>query len=161
MCSHQVEAEVIVHSERSDVRREKPEGSERENDATTPSGPSLSEGSYSPLSPSSPSGDEATLQKLPLAQSPPGLASIKLVANHNGDVRAAGSGCSADSDQQRDAGLTNGFHSPSEMRCVLRPEQLESRDSRRCASAPENGPVPFVSAGLVHTSSAAHTYLCP
>lgn len=161
VCSNQVEAEVIVHSERSDTGREKTGDGEGENDVTTPSGPSLSEGSYSPLSQSSPSGEEATLQKLALAQSPPTLPSIKLVANHNGELRASGDGGSADSEPQKDGGLTNGFHSPGETCCVLRPERLESRDTRHCASSPEKGPVPFVSSGLVHSSSAAHTYLCP
>lgn len=161
MCSNQVEAEVIVHSERSDLGREKTGDGERENDVTTRSGPSLSEGSYSPLSLSSPSGEEATLQKLALAPSHPSVPSLKLVANRNGELRASEDGGSAGSESQTDGGLTNGFHSPGETCCVLRPGHLESRDTRRCASTPEKGPVPFVSSGLVHSSSAAHTYLCP
>lgn len=163
VCSNQVEAEVIVHSERADSGREKTEDSEREHEVTTPSGPSLSEGSYSPLSlPSPPVGDvreeEVALQKLALAQSLPSRPSIKLLANRNGTLRGSGD---ADSAPQRDAGLTNGFHSPRETRCAPRPDHTEGRDTRHCVSTPEKSPAPFVSSGLVHSSSAAHTYLCP
>lgn len=161
MCSNQVEAEVIVHSERSDTARGKAEDSEREHEVSTPSGPSLSEGSYSPLSPPSPpvgGQEEVALQKLSL----PGRPSIKLVANRNGTLRGSGDGTGiAASEPQRDAGLTNGFHSPRETRCAPRPERTEGRDTRHCISTPEKSPAPFVSSGLVHSSSAAHTYLCP
>lgn len=165
VCSNQVEAEVIVHSERSDTGREKTEDGEREHEVATPSGPSLSEGSYSPLSPSSPPAgeveEEASLQEL--AHSLPSRPSIKLVANRNGTLRGSGDGTggSADSEPQREAGLTNGFHSPRETRCAPRPERTESRDTRHCVSTPDKSPAPFVSSGLVHSSSAAHTYLCP
>lgn len=160
VCSNQVEAEVIVHSELSDAGREKTEeDGKRENNVNTPSGPSLSEDRYSPLSQPSPPGEEDTLHKLSLTQSPPNLPTMKLVANHNGELEALGDNRSADSEPQKDIGLTNGFHSPKEMCSVLRSEHRESRDSRH--SAPEKTPAPFVSSGLVHSTSAAHTYLCP
>lgn len=168
VCSNQVEAEVIVHSERSDTGREKTEDGEREHEVTTPSGPSLSEGSYSPLSSSSPpvgegEVEEAALQKLAPAHSPASRPSIKPAANRNGTLRGPGEGTvgSADSEPLRDGGLTNGFHSPRETRCAPRLERTESRDTRHCVSTPEKSPAPFVSSGLVHSSSAAHTYLCP
>ncbi|TKS69849.1 Immunoglobulin superfamily DCC subclass member 4 [Collichthys lucidus] len=57
LCSNQVEAEVIVHSELSDPGREKTEeDSERETYSNTTRGPSLSEERYSPLSQPSPPG---------------------------------------------------------------------------------------------------------
>ncbi|XP_047437251.1 immunoglobulin superfamily DCC subclass member 4 isoform X2 [Mugil cephalus] len=155
LCSNQVEAEVIVHSELSDPEREKEEeGSETEKDCNTIKGPSLSEGRYSPLSQPSLPGEEEPPGKL--AQS---LPSIKLVANHNGET--------GDTGPQQDVGLTNGFHSPKTVRSVLRSEHLENRDSRHCPSAAGKAisaglsPAPFVSSGLVHATSAAHSYLCP
>lgn len=74
---------------------------------------------------------------------------------------------SPDLEPQKEMGLTNGFHSPKDMCSVLRSEHLENRDSRHCPLAPGKAisaglsPAPFVSAGLVHSTSAAHTYLCP
>lgn len=160
MCRNQVEAEVIVHSELSDPEREKEEeGSERETDSTTTRGPSLSEDKYSPLSQISPPGEIEPLEKLSLAS----LPSIKLVANHNGVLDEP----IADIEPQQDMGLTNGFHSPKIVRTVLRSEHLENGDSRHCPSAPGKAtsvglsPAPFVSSGLVHSTSAAHSYLCP
>ncbi|KAM9366474.1 immunoglobulin superfamily DCC subclass member 4 [Symphorus nematophorus] len=167
LCSNQVEAEVIVHSELSDPGREKEEdGSERENSNTT-RGPSLSEDRYSPLSQPSPPGEEDTLEKLSLAQSPLSLPSIKLVANHNGELEGMGGQPNTDLELQQDTGLTNGFHSPKAVRSVLRSEHLENGDSRHRPSAPGKAisaglsPAPFVSSGLVHSTSAAHSYLCP
>lgn len=168
LCSNQVKAEVIVHSHLSDSGREKvEEGSERENDSNTPRRPLLSEDIYSPLSQSSPPGKEDTLEKLSLAQSPLSPPSIKLVANHNGELQGMGDQLSPDLEPQKEMGLTNGFHSPKDMCSVLRSEHLENRDSRHCPLAPGKAisaglsPAPFVSAGLVHSTSAAHTYLCP
>ncbi|XP_073320165.1 immunoglobulin superfamily DCC subclass member 4 [Pagrus major] len=168
LCSNQVEAEVIVHSELTDPGREKEEeGSKREMDSNTPRGPSLSEDRYSPLSQPCPPGEEDTLEKLSLAQSPLSLPSIKLVANHNGELEGMGDRPNADLEPQQDIGLTNGFHSPKTVRTVLRSEHLENGDSRHCPSAPGKAisaglsPAPFVSSGLVHSTSAAHSYLCP
>ncbi|XP_036952136.1 immunoglobulin superfamily DCC subclass member 4 isoform X2 [Acanthopagrus latus] len=168
VCSNQVEAEVIVHSELTEPRREKEEeGSKREMDSNTPRGPSLSEDRYSPLSEPCPPGEDDTLEKLSLAQSPLSLPSLKLVANHNGELEGMGDQPNADSEPQQDIGLTNGFHSPKTVRTVLRSEHLENGDSRHCPSAPGKAisaglsPAPFVSSGLVHSTSAAHSYLCP
>lgn len=168
LCSNQVEAEVIVHSELSDPGREKEEeGSEREKDSTTTRGPSLSEDTYSPPLLASPPAEEEPLEKLSLTQSPSSLPSIKLVANHNGEIEGIGHQPAADMEPRQDIGLTNGFHSPKTVRSVLRSEHLENGDSRHCPSAPGKtisaglSPAPFVSSGLVHSTSAAHSYLCP
>ncbi|XP_041650583.1 immunoglobulin superfamily DCC subclass member 4 isoform X1 [Cheilinus undulatus] len=167
LCSNQVEAEVIVHSELTDPAREKEEeeGSQRETDTNATRGHSLSEDMYSPLSPPSPPGEEDTVEKLSMAQSPLSLPSIKLVANHNGELE--GTGDQPNGEPQQDTGLTNGFHSPKTLHCVLRSEHLGNGDSRHCPSAPGKAisaglsPAPFVSSGLVHSTSAAHSYLCP
>lgn len=169
MCSNQVEAEVIVHSELSDPGRvkEEEEGSDSEKDSNTTRGPSLSEDRYSPLSQPSPPGEGDTLEELSLAQSPTSLSLMKLVANHNGELQGTGDQLSADIEPQQDMGLTNGFHSPKTVRSALRSEHLENGDSRHCPSAPGKAisaglsPAPFVSSGLVHSTSAAHSYLCP
>lgn len=156
LCSNQVEAEVIVHSELSDPEREKEECSNREKDSDTTGGNSLSEDKYSPLSSPSSPGEEDMVEKPPV---------IKLTVNHNGELE--GTGTQADREPQQDAGLTNGFHSPKTVRCVLRSEHLGNGDSRHCPSAPGKAvstglsPAPFVSSGLVHSTSAAHSYLCP
>ncbi|XP_078114157.1 immunoglobulin superfamily DCC subclass member 4 [Sander vitreus] len=155
VCSNQVEAEVIVHSELSDPGREK------EEEGTT-RGPSLSEDRYSLLSQPSPPGEGDTLKKLSLAQSPSSHPLIKLVANHNGELQGT-----ADIEPQPGMGLTNGFHSPKTVHSVLRSEHLENGDSRHCHLAPGKAisaglsPAPFVSSGFVHSTSAAHGYLCP
>ncbi|XP_029986812.1 immunoglobulin superfamily DCC subclass member 4 [Sphaeramia orbicularis] len=160
LCSNQVEAEVIVHSELSDPGRQKEEEcSKRERDSNTTRGPSLSEEAYSPLSPPSPPGEKEPLEKLSVAQSPSSLPSLKLVVNQNGELEGT--------ELQQDTGLTNGFHSPKTVRSVLRSEHLENGDSRHHPSASGKAisaglsPAPFVSSGLVHSTSAAHTYLCP
>lgn len=164
MCSNQVEADVIVHSELSDPKNEKEEeGSEK--DSNTTRGPSLSEDKYSPLSQTSPLGETEPIEKL--VQCPSSLPSIKLVANHNGVLEGTGDEPIADREPQQDMGLTNGFHSPKTVRPVLRPEHLENGDSRHCPSPPGKAisvglsPAPFISSGLVHSTSAAHSYLCP
>ncbi|XP_039990189.1 immunoglobulin superfamily DCC subclass member 4 isoform X2 [Xiphias gladius] len=168
VCSNQVEAEVIVHSELSDPGREKDEGgSEREKDSNTTKGPSLSEDGYSPLSQPSLPGEEEPLEKLSLAQSLSSFPSIKLVGNHNRKLEGTGDQLIADIEPQQDMGLTNGFHSPKSVRSVLRSEHLENGDSRQRPSASGKAisvglsTAPFVSSGLVHSTSAAHSYLCP
>ncbi|KAM9410495.1 immunoglobulin superfamily DCC subclass member 4 [Pholidichthys leucotaenia] len=168
VCSNQVEAEVIVHSELSDPGTEKEEqGSEREKDSKTINGPSLSEEEYSPLHQPSPLGEEEPLEKLSLAQRPSSLPSIKLVANHNGEIEGTGHQLTPDTEPHQDMGLTNGFHSPKTVRSAVRSEHLENGNSRHCPPAPgktiSSGlpTAPFVSTGLVHSTSAAHSYLCP
>lgn len=156
-CSNQVEAEVIVHSELSDP------GGAKEEEGVSTRGPSLSEDVYSPLSQPSSPGEEEPIEKLSLAQTPLSLPSKTFVVNHNREAEGARHQLTADAEPQRDTGLTNGFHSPKTVRSVLRSEQLENGDSRHCPSAA--GKVisagPFVSSGFVHSTSAAHTYLCP
>uniref|UniRef100_A0A3B4TLB8 Immunoglobulin superfamily DCC subclass member 4 n=1 Tax=Seriola dumerili TaxID=41447 RepID=A0A3B4TLB8_SERDU len=166
LCSNQVEAEVIVHSELSDPGGDKEEeGSEREKDSNATRGPSLSEDRYSPLSQPSLPGEEEPLEKLSLAQSPSSFPSIKLVGNHNRELDIPGDQPVAVIQPHQDMGLTNGFHSPKTVRSVLRSEHLENGDSRHCPSAPGKAisvglsPAPFVSSGFVHSTSAAHSYL--
>ncbi|XP_076011854.1 immunoglobulin superfamily DCC subclass member 4 isoform X2 [Genypterus blacodes] len=161
LCSNQVEAEVIVHSELSDPEREKEEDSDGEKDSDTTRGPSLSEDRYSPLSHTSQPAEEESFEKL--AQSP------LLVANHNGALEGTGYQLNPDIGIHQDTGLTNGFHSPETLRSVLKSEHLENGNSRHCPAAPGKAtsaglplsPAPFVSAGFVHSTSAAHSYLCP
>ena len=159
---------MIVHSELSDPGREREEeGSEREGDSNTTRGPSLSEDRYYPLSQPSLPGEEEPLEKLSLAQRPSSFPSIKLVGNHNGELEGTGDQPIVNVQPQPDTGLTNGFHSPKTVRPVLRSEHLENGDSRHRPPAPGKvisvglSPSPFVSSGLVHSTSAAHTYLCP
>uniref|UniRef100_A0A3Q0SHC1 Immunoglobulin superfamily DCC subclass member 4 n=1 Tax=Amphilophus citrinellus TaxID=61819 RepID=A0A3Q0SHC1_AMPCI len=109
-------------------------------------------------------GEEQPLEKLSLAQSPSSLPSVKLVATYNGEMEDTEHQLTADPAPHQEMGLTNGFHSP---KIVLRSEHLENGDSRHCSSAPGKAispglsPSPFVSTGLVHSTSAAHSYLCP
>ncbi|XP_017279135.1 immunoglobulin superfamily DCC subclass member 4 [Kryptolebias marmoratus] len=158
LCSNQVEAEVIVHSELSDPGREKEEGK-----GGSTRGPSLSEDIYSPLSQPSSPGEEEPIEKLSPAESPSSLPSKTFVANHSRETEDARHQPPADTEPQQDTGLTNGFHSPKTVRSVLRSEQLENGDSRHCPSATGKAisAGPFVSSGFVHSTSAAHTYLCP
>ncbi|XP_030578221.1 immunoglobulin superfamily DCC subclass member 4 [Archocentrus centrarchus] len=164
LCSNRVEAEVIVHSELLDTGREKEEDGCESKDSNTTRGPSLSEEKYSPLSQPSMPGEEQPLEKLSLAQSPSSLPSVKLVATYNGEMEDTEHQLTADPAPHQEMGLTNGFHSP---KIVLRSEHLENGDSRHCSSAPGKAispglsPSPFVSTGLVHSTSAAHSYLCP
>ncbi|KAM9860850.1 immunoglobulin superfamily DCC subclass member 4 [Aulostomus maculatus] len=163
LCRNQVEAEVIVHSELSDPRREtEKEGSGIETDTNITRGPSLADDKYSPLSQQSLPGEEKPLEKLTQAQGPLSLPSVKLVANHNGEPEGM-----AETETQPGVGLTNGFHSPKTVRSVLRSKHLENGDSRHCPPASGKAisaglsPAPFVSSSLVHSTSVAHSYLCP
>ena len=105
LCSNQVEAEVIVHSELSDPGRDREEeGSEREGDSNTTRGPSQ---------PSLP-GEEEPREKLSLAQRPSSFPSIKLVGNHNGELEGTGDQPSVNVQPQQHTGLTNGFHPPED-----------------------------------------------
>ncbi|XP_040057530.2 immunoglobulin superfamily DCC subclass member 4 isoform X1 [Gasterosteus aculeatus] len=169
VCSNQVEAEVIVHSGLADPEKEKEEeeeGSERE-DSNTTRGPSLSEDGHSPVSQPNPPGHEDVFEKLTPAQGPASPPSMKHGADHNRELRGTADQLSADKEPHRDTGLTNGFHSPKSVRPVLKSEHLENGESGRCPLAPGKAvsgrmsSAPFVSSGLVHSTSAAHSYLCP
>ncbi|XP_054588596.1 immunoglobulin superfamily DCC subclass member 4 isoform X1 [Nothobranchius furzeri] len=158
--SNQVEAEVIVHSGLSDPGREK-----EEDDSTR--GPSLSQDVYSPSSQPSSPGQVESNGKLQLAESPSSLPLKRFVANHNGLLERTGHTLCADVELQRDTGLTNGLRSSTTVGPTLRSEQTENGDSRLRPSAVGKvisaglSPAPFVSSGFVHSTSAAHTYLCP
>ncbi|XP_037342384.2 immunoglobulin superfamily DCC subclass member 4 isoform X3 [Pungitius pungitius] len=155
--SNQVEAEVIVHSELADPEREKEEeeGSEGE-DSTTTGGPSLSEDRRSPSSHPDAPGEENVLEKLSPAKGPGSPPSI-----NREQPRGAGK------EPHKDTGLTNGFHSPKSVRSALKSERSENGEPGRCPLAPGKAvsgrmsSAPFVSSGLVHSTSAAHSYLCP
>lgn len=166
LCSNQVEAEVIVHSELSDAAKDNAEEAVGKwNSSFTPRGPLLSENTYSPLRKQIPPGQQVTVGKV--SHSATSIPSIKSVANHNGELEARGVQLSSDLERPKDTGLANGFHSPKDMCSKLRSDQLENRDSRQCPLAPGKvisgglPPTPFVNSGLVHSTSAAHSYLCP
>ncbi|KAK6294634.1 hypothetical protein J4Q44_G00354640 [Coregonus suidteri] len=185
--SNQVEAEVIVHSELSDLEKEQQEAqSDGEEDSQATRGPLLSEASYSPVrqpaqAPREPSDTqsqsgtacpgttisrgarEESLETQPLPKVPSGPV-LEPVSNHNGQPEGMVGGMmgvaaqlTVDVGRHPGMGLTNGFHSTK----PLRPgqETLGNGDSRHCPAPPS--PSPFVSAGLVHSNSAAHSYLCP
>ncbi|KAM4596581.1 immunoglobulin superfamily DCC subclass member 4 [Fundulus diaphanus] len=166
LCSNQVEAEVIVHSELSE-----PSGGEKEEDnkmdSNTTRGPSLSEDASSPLSEQSLPGGEDPLENLSITESPPSLPAKTLVAYHNGMAEGIGQQQRPGMEPQQDICLTNGFHSPKTARSVLTSEHFEIEDSRHCPSIAGKAvsvglsPAPFVNPGFVHSTSAAHTYLCP
>ncbi|XP_056135262.1 immunoglobulin superfamily DCC subclass member 4 [Lampris incognitus] len=166
LCSNQVEAEVIVHSELSDPGREKGEvgcNGEEESDGTR--GLSFSEVGHSPLSRSTQPGREEPILPSPFAQTPMDSSfPVKFVSNHNGELEGVTAQRTADLQLYQDVGLTNGFHSPKALQSQLRPEPLENGDSRHCLPAlgksiPSGlplSPSPFVSSGLVHATSTAH-----
>lgn len=166
LCSNQVEAEVIVHSELSDAGKEKAEeAGGHGNSPRTPHGPLLSETTYSPLRTPVVSGEEDSAVKV--SHGAASVHPMKSVLNHNGELGARGDQLSSDLERQKDGGLTNGFHSQKDMCSMRRSEHLENRDSRRCSLAPGKvisgglSSAPFVSSGLVRSTSAAQTYLCP
>lgn len=167
VCNNQVEAEVIVHSELSDPERAHGESCSKREDSSSTRGLSLSEDGYPHLSQCSPPREEGPPEKLSVAQISSSLPLIKLVSNHNGELEATEGELTADSELQRDTVLTNGFHSPETVRSVLRSEPLENGESRHCPTASGKAvtvglaPAPFISSGLVHPTSAVHTYLCP
>lgn len=164
VCNNQVEAEVIVHSELLDPESANQEGSRREESSSSCTrGLSLSEDTYCPLSQSSPHTEEPPQQELQVAKMASSLPSVKSLCNHNGELVATGGQQETDSELQ-DTGLTNGFHSPQTV-CSVLTEHLENAESRHCAAGKVVSvglaSAPFVSSGLVHSTSAVHTYLCP
>ncbi|XP_061102757.1 immunoglobulin superfamily DCC subclass member 4 [Conger conger] len=124
LCSNQVEADVIVHSELSD--------SEGESEADDP-------------------GDDPQEPR----PSSPGLGPP---ANHNGPQQESG----ADRWTAQGAGLTNGFHAHAALENgdSFQPGSRHSRPAKGLQELP-TPPAAFASAGLVHSASAAHSYLCP
>ncbi|KAM9817379.1 immunoglobulin superfamily DCC subclass member 4 [Neosynchiropus ocellatus] len=146
--SNQVEAEVIVHSELLDLGKTK---ADSRNDGKV--GPPLPADRYSLVS--LPAEEEAP-------ESPSSLPAVKPVANHNKEQESKTQHTNADLIRHQDVGLTNGFHSPKTL-CPV----LENGDSRHCPSAPGRSisaglpTAPFVSSGLVHSTSTTHSFLCP
>ena len=106
---------------------------------------------------------EESLQTQPLPKVPSGPV-LEPVSNHNGQPEGIVGGMvsvaaqlTVDVGRHLEMGLTNGFHSTKPLR--PRQETLGNGDSRHCPPPP--APSPFVSAGLVHSNSAVHSYLCP
>ncbi|XP_061880294.1 immunoglobulin superfamily DCC subclass member 4 [Entelurus aequoreus] len=163
MSSNQVEAEVIVHSGLSDpdsVQTKEICGHRKDSKATC--GPSLAEDRFLPLG--LPVEGTCPPEKHSLAQSLQSLPSTYLAANHNGEPEDGGTEA-GHAEPKHTPGLTNGFHSPKTLRPVTR--SGENGDVRHCPSAHAKtisgglSSAPFVSSGLVHSTSVAHTYLCP
>ncbi|XP_031666147.1 immunoglobulin superfamily DCC subclass member 4 [Oncorhynchus kisutch] len=112
--------------------------------------------------PQRPSPGEESLETQPLPKVPPGPV-LEPVFNHNGQPEGMVGGMvgvaalTVDVGRHMGMGLTNGFHSTKPLRAGQ--ETLGNGDSRHCPPLPS--PSPFVSTGLVHSNSAAHSYLCP
>ncbi|XP_064833454.1 immunoglobulin superfamily DCC subclass member 4 isoform X2 [Oncorhynchus masou masou] len=113
--------------------------------------------------PQRPSPGEESLETQPLPKVPPGPV-LEPVFNHNGQPEGMVGGMvgvaaqlTVDGGRHMGMGLTNGFHSPKPLRTGQ--DTLGNGDSRHCPPLPS--PSPFVSTGLVHSNSAAHSYLCP
>lgn len=170
-----MEAEVIVHSELSELQGErekeqeekkKLENSEKDRcPHTNSSQPSTPDDSYFHVIRPSLHGEKGAAEKPPQAQTPPAMSA----GDDGGDVEdsRAPEESSANTEAHHDTGLTNGFHSPKTLPSVLRSEHLENGDSRHRPSAPGKSvsvvlsPAPFVSSGFVNSTSTAHSYLCP
>ncbi|XP_038145772.1 immunoglobulin superfamily DCC subclass member 4 isoform X1 [Cyprinodon tularosa] len=167
LCSNQVEAEVIVHSELSDPSGEEEEEEGNSGVSNSTRGPSLLEDVYSPLSEPSSTVREDHLENLIVAKSLQSLPKRTILAHHNGEAEGNVEQQNSDTETQPDNCLTNGFHSPNISRSVLRSEHLVTEDSRHCPAAAGKAvsaglpPAPFVSSVSVHSTSAPHTYLCP
>ncbi|KAL1007177.1 hypothetical protein UPYG_G00083050 [Umbra pygmaea] len=184
--SYQVEAEVIVHSELSDLKKQEAASDADEasrvtrvsEDSSSQAPQHPEERSSSPVrqniqAPQHPSPNARSLETKPLLKVPPEPA-LELVFNHNGQpevtvgavVGVAGL-LTVDAVQYPGLGLTNGFHSPKPLQST--PETLGNRDSRQCPPVPgkdlssglPQSPAPFISSGLVHPTSAVHSYMCP
>ncbi|XP_029577553.1 immunoglobulin superfamily DCC subclass member 4 isoform X1 [Salmo trutta] len=113
--------------------------------------------------PQRPLPGEESLETQPLPKVPPGPV-LEPVSNHNGQPEGTVGGMvgvaaqlTVDMGRHTGMGLTNGFHSTKPLRTGQ--ETLGNGDSRHCPPLPS--PSPFVSTGLVHSNSAAHSYLCP
>ncbi|XP_051918794.1 immunoglobulin superfamily DCC subclass member 4 isoform X1 [Hippocampus zosterae] len=151
--SNQVEAEVIVHLELSEMSTGKAKfdcGRAKDSKATR----GLTLGPTEENSPSE--------QSLDLIQQ--NLPTTSPATNHNGEPED-GPAEAVCADPRQDSGLTNGFHSPKTPRPA--PKSGENGDVGRCPSAQSKTksagltPVPFVTSGLVQPTSVAHSYLCP
>ncbi|XP_061670543.1 immunoglobulin superfamily DCC subclass member 4 [Syngnathoides biaculeatus] len=150
----QVEAEVIVHSQLSDPANVKAKEEElrrlKDSDATRR--PSIGQ------------TEENLSGKQTLSPSPQSLHLTNPEPDCNRQIEDGPTEAVCAGPKQ-DSGLTNGFHSPKTLWPV--PKSGENGNVRRCPSAQANTksggltPVPFVTSGLVHPTSVAHSYLCP
>lgn len=151
--SNQVEAEVIVHLELSEMITGKAKfDCGRAKDSKATRGLSLGPTKENPPSE----------QSLNLTQQ--NIPSTGPAANHNGEPEdgAAEADCA---DPRKDSGLTNGFHSPKTPRPAAKSGEKGDVGRRPSAQSKTKSagltPVPFVTSGLVHPTSVAHSYLCP
>ncbi|XP_036399807.1 LOW QUALITY PROTEIN: immunoglobulin superfamily DCC subclass member 4 [Megalops cyprinoides] len=172
LCSNQVEAEVIVHSELSDPEGDREAEGEGETRDHSPLG-----GPTSPRQPTAapaaapPDPGEGPQEAQPSPLQPPPAPcnpAPEVLTNHSRQQEAGLAQGGADRWMQQPAsppgvGLTNGFHAP---------EPLENGDSfqpgnrhllpgKALSMQLPLPPSPFASSGLVHSTSAARSYLCP
>ncbi|XP_061557654.1 immunoglobulin superfamily DCC subclass member 4 [Phycodurus eques] len=147
---NQVEAKVIVHSELSDpVNGKAKEDCGGAKDSKATRGPSLGQ------------TEENLSGKQSLGPSPQSLTSTNPEADCNGDP-GDGAAEAAHVGPKQDSGMTNGFHTPKTP--WPEPKSGENGNVRRCPSAQaktKSAGAPFVTSGLVHPTSVAHSYLSP
>ncbi|XP_030622789.1 immunoglobulin superfamily DCC subclass member 4 [Chanos chanos] len=156
---NQVEAEVIVHSELSDPVDQWPQ-----SDTDVSKAPLYGQEDPPPLNshPACASLPPEDLHTKPLA--PPSHISEAL-SNHSGPLENGPAQLTAETGRQQGGGLTNGYHSPKPLQPPTEP--LENGESRLCPrgkvlpSGLPPSPSSFASSGLVHSTSGAHSYLCP
>lgn len=137
---------MIVHSELSD-----PEG-DTDSDGGDDEGPFAA--AATPPNPGE--GPQEPAPSSPAPEAP---------ANHNGPPQESGA---ADRWTQppvslAGAGLTNGFHAhqPLENGDSFQPGNGLLRPGKGLPLELQPAPSPFAGPGLVHSTSAAHSYLCP
>ncbi|KAJ8417655.1 hypothetical protein AAFF_G00224980 [Aldrovandia affinis] len=152
LCSNRVEADVIVHSELSD-----PEGIPPQQERHSTQTPRHRR------APDHPGEDP---QEAP-PQDPSNPAPPEVLTNHNGPQQEEGGAVDRWTQQAASppgVGLPNGFHAPQPLEngdSYLAPGSRRLRPGKGLALQLPTPPSPFTSSGLVHSTSVAHSYLCP
>ncbi|KAJ8340724.1 hypothetical protein SKAU_G00353570 [Synaphobranchus kaupii] len=141
LCSNQVEADVIVHSELSD-----PEGEGGDRERRRRGGPLR----------------ERNPSKAPRHRGQPGRGASGSAAGP-GPRPTPPSRWLQQPASLTGAGLTNGFHAhlPLENGDSFQAGNRHLRPGKGLPLELPAPPSPFASSGLVHSTSAAHSYLCP